>query len=61
MPSLVPHDSTMKRSMIEARSGLETVDEYVTKMRNRVDYLQKSEKRMINKIDRMSDIMQKRE
>ena len=47
--------------MIEARGGLQTVDEYVTKMRNRVDYLQQSEKRMINKIDRMSTIMEKRE
>ena len=37
------------------------MDEYVTKMRNRVDYLQQSEKRMINKIDRMSTIMEKRE
>ena len=47
--------------MIEARSGLHTVEEYVTKMRNRVEYLQQSEKRMISKIDRMSQIMERRE
>jgi hypothetical protein len=37
------------------------VDEYVGKMRNRVDYLAQSEQRMLSKIDRMHEIMQKRE
>lgn len=37
------------------------MDEYVNKMRNRVDYLAQSENRMEKKIDRMSSIMQKRE
>lgn len=37
------------------------MDEYVGKMRNRVDYLAQSEQRMLSKIDRMHEIMQKRE
>lgn len=46
---------------MDAKSGLQTVDEYVGKMRNRVDYLAQSEARMLNKIDRMHEIMAKRE
>jgi hypothetical protein len=37
------------------------VDEYVGKMRNRVDYLAQAEVRMLNKIERMHSIMIKRE
>jgi hypothetical protein len=37
------------------------VDEYVGKMRNRIDYLANEEKRMVNKMDRMTDLMGKRQ
>jgi len=32
--------------MVAARNNLETIDEYVVKMRNRVDFLAKEEDRM---------------
>lgn len=51
----------LKKHIVEAKSGLATVDEYVGKMRNRLDYLVQSEQRMLSKIDRMNEIMQKRE
>ena len=50
-----------KGELLAARSELQTVDEYVGKMRNRVDYLANEETRMNNKIERMHDIMAKRE
>lgn len=51
----------LKKHIVEAKSGLATVDEYVGKMRNRLDYLVQSEQRMLSRIDRMNEIMQKRE
>ena len=47
--------------MLAARSSLETVDEYVVKMKNRLDYLANEENRMLKKIDRMNSLIQKRE
>lgn len=44
-----------------ARSSLETVDEYVVKMKNRLDYLANEESRMLKKIDRMNSLIVKRE
>lgn len=51
----------LKKYLFEAKNSLQTVDEYVGKMRNRVDYLAQAEVRMLNKIDRMHNIMMKRE
>ena len=51
----------MKTEILAARNNLTTVDEYVGKMRNRVDYLANEEHRMLTKIDRMHEIMAKRE
>ncbi len=51
----------MKKQIFEARSSLHTVDEYVNKIKNRVDYLAQSESRMQQKIDRMQELMAKRE
>lgn len=36
-----------------ARNDLQTVDEYVGKMRNRIDYLANEEQRMTKKIERI--------
>ncbi len=43
--------------MLDARSSLQTVDEYVGKMRNRVEYLVASEARMLRKIKNMNQIL----
>ncbi len=40
----------LKNHLIEAKTNLQTVDEYVGKMRNRVEYLAASEQRMLSKI-----------
>lgn len=40
---------------------MQTVDEYVGKMRTRIDYLAQSEERMLLKIERMQEQMSKRE
>ena len=47
--------------MRQEKQGLSTIDEYVKKMRNRVNYLAKEESRIQQKNIKMSDTIQKRE
>lgn len=65
LPSIKGGSSTEnlrgKSNILAARSSLETVDEYVMKMKNRLDYLANEESRMLKKIDRMNSLIQKRE
>jgi len=61
LPSIGGRQSTQtlreKSNILEARSSLETVDEYVVKMKNRLDYLANEESRMLKKIDRMNSLI----
>lgn len=51
----------VKSELITAKGGLATVDEYVAKMNSRLNYLTAEEARMNKKIERMSQVMQRRE
>lgn len=51
----------VKGELMEAKNSLSTVDEYVGKMRNRVELLKKKEEEMSKKIDVFNKSMEKRE
>jgi hypothetical protein len=50
-----------KSELFVAKNNLETVDEYVIKMKTRLDYLAQEESRMMKKIERMNSLISKRE
>jgi hypothetical protein len=47
----------IKSDLFAAKNSLETVDEYVVKMKSRLDYLANEESRMMKKIDRMNNLI----
>lgn len=51
----------IKNEFVKSKVGLETVNEYVAKMKNRIKFLAKEEQRMQFKNQRMSAMMQRRE
>jgi hypothetical protein len=53
--------ASVKTNIIEAKSSLHTIDEYVSKMRNRVEYLAQSEQRMLSKINRMNKLIENKD
>jgi hypothetical protein len=47
----------IKNEFVQSKVGLETVNEYVAKMKNRIKFLAKEEQRMQFKNSRMSAMM----
>lgn len=51
----------VQKEVKEARNSLKTVDEYVGKIKNRVDYLSTQEEKMAKKMRIMADVLAKRD